>query len=643
MSSHRRTYHAKAAPHPKLHRRHPHHWVVNPVLVENAFHQSLGRGALFVLIGLLAIALAFASPSPETGQSAAATIGIQEPLRIRFTKPILKDAVTPSIKPAIEGTWSFTDPVIEDVLYRELTFSPAQEYLPETTHHVVLTDLVSLTSIYPTTSVYQFTTTSYPAIQSASLINEAKEVLPCEPLTLTLDQTISQVGAFTITTDPAQPLDITLSENGNLYVVRPTECFRQGQNYLLLAEPSLEAGKASSSFTLAFSTLAAPSATLVDLPSTGVEPELDSLTLELSSAPKSVNELLGHLTIEPTLEGTWRTDNETHLVFSPSQSLEHNTAYTVTIPRGTVMQNGGIFESDTRLGFSTLGPVRVISLTPRAGASNVNPDTAIGVTFDQAVNHPSAEQAFSISPGVAGSFSWSGNTLTFAPKGLERNATYTVQLTAGIKGTRGPASTHATRATFSTQELSTTLNIPNDRQDLPLSCEVAALKMALNYKGAGVSENELLNALGIDEPLTRGDTWGNPNIAFVGSVTGRQNSTGYGAHWGPIARISNAYRPSQAFSGWTVGDVAHEIEAGNPVEIWGTTGRAQRDSWQTPSGASISAWVGEHTRLVIGFTGTADDPTRFIINDPAAGRLTWTTNQFKSNWAAFGNSGVVIR
>lgn len=627
----------------QYHHSHRHGWVVNPVLIDQAFHWSLGRAALIVLFGLFAASLAFSPPSPETGEQAAAIVGVQEPLRIRFNKPVMKDAVTPSIRPAMEGSWSYQDPVIDDVLYRELVFTPSEEYLPETVHHVVLDHLVGLASVYPTTAVYQFTTAAYPTVTAASVPNETTDLLPCEPIHLQLDQVIAQAGAFTITTSPELPLDIALAEDGTSYTVQPTECFKQGQRYLLTAEPSLEFGKVSSSFTVGFTTISAPTATLADIGEAAVAADIEQLTLKLTTAPAEAEPFIASLVIEPALEGNWTETDATTFSFSPTQDLASGTAYTVIIPKGAAMADGSRFEAETRLGFATLGPVSVIGLTPRAGAANVSSDASIKITFDQAVDRASAESAFSLLPAVAGSFSWNGNTLTFKPASLDRNASYTIHLAAGVRGTRGPASTHATRATFSTQEASSVLDIANDRQDQSLSCEVAALKMALNYKGAGVSEGELLNILGIDGPLDRGDTWGDPNIAFVGHVSGRQNTTGYGVHWDPIARISNNYRPSQAFTGWSISDVAREIQNGNPVEFWGTLGRASRDSWITPRGATINAWVGEHTRLVIGFTGTADNPTSFIINDPASGRLTWTASQFRANWAAFGNSGVVIR
>ena len=131
-------------------------------------------------------------------------------------------------------------------------------------------------------------------------------------------------------------------------------------------------------------------------------------------------------------------------------------------------------------------------------------------------------------------------------------------------------------------------------------------------------------------------------MAYVGNIDGRQNSTGYGVHWDPIARAASNWRQAKAFSGWTVSQLAWEIEAGNPVIIWGVLGSAYSDPWVTPGGKQIAAWKGEHVRTLIGYTGSPDNPASFIINDPIVGRITWSVNTLKNDWAKFNNSGVVV-
>lgn len=186
------------------------------------------------------------------------------------------------------------------------------------------------------------------------------------------------------------------------------------------------------------------------------------------------------------------------------------------------------------------------------------------------------------------------------------------------------------------------LPIKVDYQDRPLSCEAAALKMALAGRGVRVSESAIMKIVGYDPTPHRGNIWGDPDKAFVGNIAGRQNTTGYGVHWRPIARAGARWRPTRVVTNLTPVRLAAELAKNHPVVIWGTMGRAVRTPWKTPSGKVIAAWKGEHARTVIGFYGPASNPTHFVINDPIAGRLTWTKATLLANWSSFGGSGVVI-
>lgn len=186
------------------------------------------------------------------------------------------------------------------------------------------------------------------------------------------------------------------------------------------------------------------------------------------------------------------------------------------------------------------------------------------------------------------------------------------------------------------------LSVALDYQDQPLSCEAAALKMALAGQGVHVSEKQIMDIVGYDPTPHRGDVWGNPNAAFVGNIAGKQNTTGYGVYWDPIARAAKHWRPARVITNSSAAALAQEIYAGHPVIIWGTLGYAYRDDWKTPAGGTVVAWKGEHARTVIGVIGPAANPTSFIINDPVAGRLTWSTATLLTNWNRFSRSGVVI-
>jgi uncharacterized protein YvpB len=167
--------------------------------------------------------------------------------------------------------------------------------------------------------------------------------------------------------------------------------------------------------------------------------------------------------------------------------------------------------------------------------------------------------------------------------------------------------------------------------------------MALAAKGIFVSENDIMAKVGYDPTPHAGDTWGDPYVAYVGNIDGKQNTTGYGVYWDPIAKAGSAWRPSEAFTGWTTAQVLQEVQQGNAVVAWGVYGNGYEDSWTTPGGKFIYAWKGEHARTVVGFTGTPENPSRIILNDPYAGRITWTRQQFERDFGIFGNAGVVVR
>jgi len=76
-------------------------------------------------------------------------------------------------------------------------------------------------------------------------------------------------------------------------------------------------------------------------------------------------------------------------------------------------------------------PPTIISVSPSGGATGVPVTTTISVTFSEAMNTASAEAAFSITPSVAGTFSWVENTMTFTPiTNLAHSTTYTVTISA---------------------------------------------------------------------------------------------------------------------------------------------------------------------------------------------------------------------
>lgn len=85
--------------------------------------------------------------------------------------------------------------------------------------------------------------------------------------------------------------------------------------------------------------------------------------------------------------------------------------------------------------FDVVTSPTIINHTP--SGTDVPVTTTITVTFSEAMNHTSAENAFSVSPSVSGSFSWSGNTMTFTPSSLAYGTTYEVTIGTGAMDSAG--------------------------------------------------------------------------------------------------------------------------------------------------------------------------------------------------------------
>jgi len=188
------------------------------------------------------------------------------------------------------------------------------------------------------------------------------------------------------------------------------------------------------------------------------------------------------------------------------------------------------------------------------------------------------------------------------------------------------------------------LDVPFHRQEHALSCEVAALKMVLDYYGVAVSEAELIAALpfATREPRGKNNVWGDPDVGFVGDINGISPTTGYGVYTAPIAALAAKYRAARVLSGATMTKVLQEVAGGHPVIVWGTLSSGRDTSWVTPEGKRIKAIVGEHTRVAVGFTGSLQEPDGVLLLDPIYGAITMTKKKFSSNWGLLGNKAVVV-
>jgi uncharacterized protein YvpB len=324
--------------------------------------------------------------------------------------------------------------------------------------------------------------------------------------------------------------------------------------------------------------------------------------------------------------------------------------------------------------FGIISPPKITNINPPSLAQNVALDSKITVNFDKPVSRK--EISFTISPEVLGAWEFKNpmiknhlfKTSVFSPAiGFLPETDYQVQV-ENIKSVANQEN-DSFSLTFSTEkeesaeakessekptkDNSATSSQPQvtlvktvfNWQKYNLSCEAASLKMALSAKEIYVSEDEIMRKIGYDTTPHQGDIWGDPESAFVGDINGKICNTGYGVHWGPVAEAANNWTQAEAFSGWTLEQLINELKSGNPVIMWGTlpVGNLHNYSWHTPQGKYIQTYRETHVRLIVGFIGEPENPTKIILNDPLSGKLYWDTAYFLKNWQAFNFSGVVVR
>ncbi len=179
------------------------------------------------------------------------------------------------------------------------------------------------------------------------------------------------------------------------------------------------------------------------------------------------------------------------------------------------------------------------------------------------------------------------------------------------------------------------------RQENSLSCEIAALKMALSAQGIDIPESELISRLRFDPTPKKNGVWGDPYSGFVGQIDGRMSVTGYGVYWEPINLVANSYTRAEVIE-VTPQILAQHINDGRAVVAWGYFGKGRKMSWKTSDGRTINAINGEHARTVVGFSGDIRNPEGFVVLDPIYGQQYWTTEKLFQNWAPFENKGVVV-
>lgn len=178
-------------------------------------------------------------------------------------------------------------------------------------------------------------------------------------------------------------------------------------------------------------------------------------------------------------------------------------------------------------------------------------------------------------------------------------------------------------------------------------CELTSLDMLLRFAGDRIP----LSTLAARLPRTHAplvttsdgsiESWGNPNVGFVGSVRGV--GPGYGVYHGPIARLLDDFLPGRALdltgSPWRT--LRLVVASGRPVIVWTTIDFAPVSNWVTwtsPQGP-VRATMSEHAVLLVGMN------RHFAyVNNPLNGERAEAVplSSFLASWIDLGRQAVTL-
>lgn len=191
------------------------------------------------------------------------------------------------------------------------------------------------------------------------------------------------------------------------------------------------------------------------------------------------------------------------------------------------------------------------------------------------------------------------------------------------------------------------LNVPFFRQVYALSCEAAALEMALGYEGIGAEQGSILSVMGIDYRGVVSDAsgfhWGDPYAAFVGNPNGSEiNNTGYGTYYPVVAQaaVRLGGRVIAASEGISPQAIYQNVLAGHPSVAWISYDYYphRNTAYRAFDGRVVQFGPGyEHALLVAGVTETS-----VLVFDPARGTYWVSKGRFEAAYSVFNDMAVIL-
>ncbi|HEY4695128.1 MAG TPA: Ig-like domain-containing protein [Candidatus Nanoarchaeia archaeon] len=406
------------------------------------FHQEkLTLGLVTVSFAFCAVVILYSLLPPKIHLSGFSTnYELDQPLTAKVLGLTAANSVEVKINPSSEVILKKAkgfNPFLQTV-----SLVPNDLLQPETTYEVevVAKNWFGVRSV----KNLSFKTASLPKVLSANT-SPFKEVSPKAIIIFEVDKSLSG-GNFTLTSIPQ--FEHKLKTVENKVVVTPTDSLEQGGDYQVSLNFGSKTLGSETIYETKFSVID-PLEIISSSPTNGATTvaKQSPLIFNFNKALKKET-LARSFTTDPQITGTLLWKDDQSLEFSPSAPLATATTYAVTFSESLEAADGSILNVPAVISFTTAGVVKVLSISPSGGYASLN--SSITVDFDQPVDQPSTQAAFSVSPPLNGSFSWRANTLILKPNNLALSTTYQVKIAAGIKSIGGEDSTQDFSANFTT-------------------------------------------------------------------------------------------------------------------------------------------------------------------------------------------------
>ncbi|MCA9385131.1 Ig-like domain-containing protein [Candidatus Dojkabacteria bacterium] len=584
-----------------------------------------------------------------------------QPIEVVFDRPINSKKLVLNLSPETSGTWKFEKAIPFLPFTRTIRFVPDETVYPGNKVIAYFTHVTNVFNTFQNREEFlQFNSVELPTVLSSTPERNSKAVHVDQEITFQLSHREGDYVDWEFKTNKEDPAQLLRDDSDVIKLVFESP-LKQNENYVIklyqipLAQSTgsgeiTKKGQKQEAYTLQFETVTTPLVSSMTPQGGGISPAT-SIRIEFDDAMDKTS-VENAFTISPPTPGTINWEGDTIFTYAPSSQLSKATNYTITLQEGIQSSAGGITDSAINYSFETIGAVKVIGWSPTPGTTSANIDSSIRVTFDQAVDHASAESLFSIEPSVEGVFSWEGNTMIFNPtNNLGYSASHTVRVSSGVKTVSGLDSNQEFSFSFTTQPKKVEISVPLYRQVNSKECQIVATQMLLAFKGVSKSKTTIFNEMPKESVVcdAENNVWGNPNLGYVGDINGNHDcasgNRGYGVYWNPVSSyMASVGISNQVMRGMSIQQLTDQIEQGHPVMLWWQNGWSTPTdvSWYTPDGQYIYAVNGMHSEIAVGFIGPNNAPSHIIVNDPWRGRRELPISHFTGLWSYFNNTGIVV-